>query len=214
MSPLPKILSKEDILLAQSRTKSNRGAARFLHVSYPHYKRYAKLYKDEETGMSLFEKHLNPSGKGIPKFLNVDGKEPALWDILEGRIPVEHYTPEKIKQRIITEGLLEEFCTVCGFNERRTLDLKVPLILRFKNGDKKDYSLKNIELLCYNCYFLYVDNIFSNKQIESMEDFHTGKVVQEVSWELEDYQIEHLKELGLMQETSYITGSEYIVPKP
>jgi len=208
-----KILTKEDVLLAQSKTRSNRAAARFLHVSFGHYKKYSTLYRDEKTGKTLHEIHANPSGKGIPKFLTVDGKEPALWDILEGRIPVEHFTPEKIKQRIITEGLLEEVCTVCGFNEKRTLDLKAPLILRFKDGIKKNYSLQNIELLCYNCYFLYIGNIFTNKQIESLEDYQTGKNVKEIDWELEDYQIEHLKELGLMDERPYITGSEFIVPK-
>jgi hypothetical protein len=209
----PKFLTKEDVLIAQSKTRSNRAAARYLHVSYGHYKQYAKLYKDEETGKTLFETHLNPSGKGIPKLLRIDGKEPGLWDILDGKVPVEHFTPEKIKQRLLVEGLLEEVCTKCGFSEKRILDLKAPLILRFKDGNKKNYSLNNIELLCYNCYFLYIDNIFSNKQIESLEDYHTGKIVKEPTWELEDYQIEHLKELGLIQDNSYISGSEFIVPK-
>jgi hypothetical protein len=59
--PKPKPLSKEQIVAAQGKTKSNMGAARYLHVSYTHYKKYAKMYK-------LFESHKNQSGKGIPKF--------------------------------------------------------------------------------------------------------------------------------------------------
>ena len=80
-----KILTKDQILEAQRRTKSNRAAARYLHVSWPHYKSYSTMYKDEATGKSLHELHANPSGKGIPKFLTYKGKEPKLLDILEGR---------------------------------------------------------------------------------------------------------------------------------
>ena len=42
-----KILTKEDILRAQKMTRSNMAAARYLHVSYNHYKKYSKMYKDE-----------------------------------------------------------------------------------------------------------------------------------------------------------------------
>ena len=48
--PKPKPLSKEMIVAAQANTKSNMAAARYLHVSYQHYKRYAKMYK-------LFDDH-------------------------------------------------------------------------------------------------------------------------------------------------------------
>ena len=35
------------ILRAMKHTKSNMSAARYLGCSYPHYKEYAKLYKNE-----------------------------------------------------------------------------------------------------------------------------------------------------------------------
>jgi len=171
---------------------------------------YAKMYKDEESGKTLYELHANPSGKGIPKFLKINGKEPALLDVLEGKIPVEHFTPDKIKDRIIREGLVEEKCVKCGFSEKRVLDARAPLILHFKDGNKKNYSLQNIDFLCYNCYFLYVGNIFSGKQIQSLEDFHTGKIVEQPTWQLDEHHIEHLKELGLYDEDTYSPGSEYI----
>ena len=63
-----KILSKTDIIRAMKHTKSNMAAARFLGCSYPHYKQYAKLYKNSE-GQTLFEAHLNRQGKGISKHL-------------------------------------------------------------------------------------------------------------------------------------------------
>lgn len=68
MARKPKILTKEQILAAMARTKSNKAAARYLHVSYPHYKKYAKTFTDSETGKSLFDLHLNQAGKGILKY--------------------------------------------------------------------------------------------------------------------------------------------------
>ena len=62
-----KILSKEDLLRAMKMTRSNFAAARYLHVSYNHYKKYAKLYKNTDN-ISLLEAHKNQEGKGIPKF--------------------------------------------------------------------------------------------------------------------------------------------------
>ena len=62
-----KILTKEDILRAQKVTRSNMAAARYLHVSYNHYKKYAKMYKNED-GKTLLEARMNQSGEGIPKF--------------------------------------------------------------------------------------------------------------------------------------------------
>ena len=41
--PKPKPLSKELIKGAMSQTLSNRAAARYLNVSYQHYKKWAKL---------------------------------------------------------------------------------------------------------------------------------------------------------------------------
>ena len=76
--PPSKFLSKEDILRAMQNTKSNHGAARFLRCSLNHYKKFAKVYIDEATGLSLNELHKNPSGKGIPKFLSNKGKKAPL----------------------------------------------------------------------------------------------------------------------------------------
>jgi|TARA_R110002153_G_scaffold159316_2_gene311481 hypothetical protein len=193
--PRPKPLGKELILAAMAKTKSNMAAARYLNVSYQHYKKWAKLY-ESNTHENLFFQHKNQSGKGIPKFLRVGGKEPALLDLIEGRANASSFTPEKIKYRLITEGYLEEECTQCGFQERRVLDYKIPILLHFKDGNKKNYHLNNLEMLCYNHFFLTVGDIFSNKQIEGIED-HKPVNQGKVEWEVDDYHLERLKELGL-----------------
>ncbi len=204
-----KILSKEDVLRAMKMTRSNRAAARYLHVSYNHYKKYAKLYKDEASGLTLLETHLNQSGKGIPKFLNNGGKEPPLMDLIEGRIPVEHFDAKKIKQRIIFEALIEEKCNKCDFNERRVVDNKIPLILNHRDGNQRNYHLDNLEFLCYNCSFLYAASPITDAQIDGMEDYVPSK--EEFTWELDEYHLEHLKSLGLYkEEEEKPIGHEYI----
>ena len=133
-------------------------------------------------------------------------------DILEGRVDISNYKPVELKDRLIHEGLLAEECNSCGFNERRVVDYKVPLILNFKDGNKKNWKLENLELLCYNCYFLNVGNVWSDNQLQQMEDHNQKNKFNndpEPDWEMDESHKEHLKSLGLWEDDSY-DGSEYI----
>ena len=198
--PKAKPLNKELIVAAMSQTLSNRAAARYLNVSYIHYKKWARLY-ESDTHENLFEQHKNQCGKGIPKFLRSKGKEPALIDIIEGRVDASSFSPDKIKYRLITEGHLSEECGSCNFNERRVSDYKMPLLLNFKDNNKKNYRKENIELLCYNHYFLTVGDIFTDKQIKGIED-HKPVNQGTVEWELDNYQLEQLEKLGLVDKSN------------
>ena len=200
--PKAKPLSKEQIVAAQSKTLSNMAAARYLHVSYQHYKRYAKLYK-------LFADHKNQSGKGIPKFLNNGKKDPALLDIIEGRVNASSFSPAKIKYRLIEEGYLLEECSMCSFKERRVLDYKIPLLLHFRDNNSNNYSLDNAQLLCYNHYFLTVGDIFNAKDVKQIEtkQEHFG-TSEKVEWEVDDYHLQRLKELGLDEDEDNV--NQYI----
>jgi len=202
-----KIIPKEDIERAQLRTRSNMAAARYLRVSYDHYKKYAKMYKNEE-GVTLLEAHKNQQGKGIPKFALKGKDKIPLMDLLEGRVPIEHFEAQEIKRRIIFEGLIEEKCAKCNFSERRITDTKVPVILNFIDGNKKNWHLDNLEFLCYNCSFLYAASPIEEKQAEAMENYVKTRN-DEPDWELDQAHIEHLKSLGLYDEESD-DGSEYI----
>jgi len=191
--PKPKPLSVQQIKAAQSQTMSNMAAARYLHVSYQHYKRFAKEY-------GLFESHKNQSGKGIPKFLNHSSKEPALIDIIEGRVSAASFNPQKLKYRLIQEGYLAEKCNCCDFEERRVLDYKMPLILHFKDKNTNNYFADNIEMLCYNCYYLRVGDVFNDKDIQKFESGieSTQNTSENVDMDLDDYTKKRFIELGLM----------------
>jgi hypothetical protein len=209
--PKARPLTKESIISAMDKTKSVRAAARYLNCSYQHIKKWMKLYVDS-NGVSLFDAHKNQSGKGIPKFLSVSSinkKEPAILDIIEGRIDPSHFNPQKIKYRLITDGYLKDECCNCGFHERRVSDYKSPLILHFKDNNKQHYRLDNMEMLCYNCYYLMVGDIFSGKQLEGLED-HKPMNQSEVDWELDEYTKQRLLVLGLDKPEPEDNGSEFI----
>jgi len=202
-----KLLTKEDIQRAMKVTRSNRAAARYLHVTYNTYKKYASLYKNEDD-ITLLEAHKNQEGKGIPKYANRKISEVPLEDIVEGRVPTEYLDVKEVKRRLIFEAYLEEKCSHCGFSERRVHDTKVPVILNHKDGNKKNYHLDNLEFLCYNCSFLYATSAISEEQVEAQEDFVERRDTHD--WQMDEHHIEHLKNLNLFNDEEESPGEEYI----
>ena len=160
-------LSESEIKYAMSNTQSCMGAARFLNVSYDTFRKYASLYKDEESGKTLFELHKNRSGKGMKEAIKpkMHGHY-GLLDILDGKYP--NYNSNKFKSRLLKSGLFEEKCNCCGFDERRVSDYTVPLLLDYIDGDKTNHRRENIQMLCYNCYYLTVGNPMGGRPKKDM----------------------------------------------
>jgi hypothetical protein len=142
--PAAKPLSKAQIVAAQAKTQSNMAAARYLHVSYQHYKRYAKLYK-------LFAGHKNQSGKGITTKGNT-GWGVKIQDLFDGKHP--KYPHWKLQERIVRDGYLKQECSNCGYDDYRESDMRGPYLICFLDGDSKNHSLDNLHLLCYNCFYI------------------------------------------------------------
>jgi hypothetical protein len=202
--PPRKHYTREQILDAMDKTKSIKAAARYLNCSYQHLKPFMKEYVHPTTGETLFSMHKNQCGKGIPKFVSHTPfgrkKEPAILDIIEGRVDSSHFSPDKIKYRMIEAGLLEEKCSDCGYQERRVTDYKTPLIMRFKDGNTKHYGMGNVHLLCYNCYFIYYGSVFTEREIERLEGLgDTTMKTESTVLQLDEYQMKILRELGLQE---------------
>jgi len=200
--PQAKPYTKQDILRAMAHTKSIRAASNYLGCTYQHVKPYFKLYRvddNDPNSPTLFEKHLNQKGQGISKYLPRKKKESSIQLILEGGDGWQSFTPEKIKNKAIKEGFLKECCDKCGYNERRVIDYKVPLLLNFRNSNKCDYRGQNLQLLCYNCYFLYTGDVLSNSQVRSIESNQETKAL-DFDWQLDEDQIQNMKSLGLWDE--------------
>ena len=199
------VITKEQLLNAMKMTKSNMACARYLGISYMHYSRYAKSYIDEETGKTLFDLHKNQSGKGIRKFLG--GKDLDLEALMSGELFVKSLNVNRYKDKLIQEGYIEEKCNSCGFNEQRVNDYKAPLLVHFKDGNKMNWKIENIELLCYNCYFLQIGDVFNTKQIKHIEEDAPVKKDDQIDWEMDDNMLEHFKDIGLVEDDE----EDYIV---
>lgn len=147
-----RMLLESEILAAQSISKTEAEASRKLGVSFMTYRKYAKMY-------NLYGRVANAAGKGISKPVkNEDSGKYPLNKILEGKFP--NYSTNRLKVRMIRGNRIEEKCNKCGFCERRISDNIMPLLLNYIDGNIKNKKRENIELLCYNCYFLHVNNPF------------------------------------------------------
>lgn len=70
-------------------TRSNSAACRYLGVAYLTYKKYAKSFFDD-SGISLWDKHMNRAGKGIKKYGIARMRRIPLADILNNKYPNYH----------------------------------------------------------------------------------------------------------------------------
>lgn len=197
-------LTEEQVRSFLLNATSIKEAARNSKISYPTFKKYCKMYVDQETGKTLFDLFKNPSGKGIKK----------NWDKLRAVYYLENVLkkgqdprPEriaKLKEIVLERELLPQVCCKCGFKERRLNDMKVPLLLSFKNKDRSDWTVENLELMCYNCFFLHIGDPFKSavvKRIEALE-FDDGDFQEDTNkfHRLDQMYLDHLKDLGLDDE--------------
>lgn len=157
-------LTTSQIKFAMSNSRSNSAAARFLHVSLNTYRKYAKMH-------GLYDQHKNPSAKGIPKGGAV--KKVPFEDIFANKHP--NYNKQHLKNRLISEMVFEEKCNVCGYQERRSFDGKVGLLLDFVDGNKKNMSKTNMRLICFNCTFNLRGRL-SAKVLEKLDKQHKENI--------------------------------------
>ena len=144
-------LLESEIKAAQDESHSAAEAARKLHVSYNTYKKYAKMY-------DIMERCKCVDATGMSKVHNpYKGKYP-LEEILLGMYP--DYPPHRLRKKLFAASLKQQVCEVCGYNEARLTDGKIPLVLAFEDGDRSNHVLENLEILCYNCYHNTHGNLF------------------------------------------------------
>lgn len=169
-----RVLLQSQIEHAMRVTRSNRAAAEYLRVTYRFYRRFAMLYKNSE-GVSLFEAHKNQSGSGIAKGSKGHNMRHKLDEIVAGKHPT--YPREKLIRRLVANGYLVEKCNMCGFSTKRPTDFRTPLLLHHINGNKTDHRLDNLEILCYNCYYVHVGDL-PKKDLKDMPIENTNEVVR------------------------------------
>lgn len=150
--PKTKPLMQSEVEEALQKSTSARKAARRLGVSYPTFKKYARLYGIHKTpGWPIQKKDPNdPTRKYRGPIDPYKGKYPVT-DIVQGMYP--EFPVHRLKDKLIRSGLKKPECEQCGFGERRLTDGKLPLLLNFEDGNNKNHKMENMRLLCYNCTF-------------------------------------------------------------
>lgn len=192
-------LTEQQVIDALTSSPSAKAAARKLGMAYGTFKKYAKMYVDLNTGKNLLEKFKNPAGRGIRKNM-AKQQSPDKIFVYGQKATAEKIA--KLKEIVIENHYLSLKCNKCGYHERRLTDMKPPLLLNFINRKKVDWRLENLELLCYNCYFLYIADPFTSETVREIEsqkfssDIFNDKKLQDFH-QLDEVYLNHLRDLGL-----------------
>ena len=86
------------------------------------------------------------TGRGANKGKGFGRKRP-VDDYLSGKCLI---TTHRLKQRLISEGLLQRFCVSCERTD--WLGQPIPLELDHVDGNRRNWTLSNLRLLCPNCH--------------------------------------------------------------
>lgn len=126
---------EESYSIAQTLTKlglSPKGG------NYRVFKRFVKLY---DVNTSHF------TGQGHMKGKTNNFRTTPLSEIL---VKNYEYSSNKLRKRLITEGIKEHKCECCGLKE--WLNEPIPLELDHIDGDHYNNTLENLKILCPNCH--------------------------------------------------------------
>ncbi len=138
-------LLQSELEEAMTHGVSHAANARWLGVSYSSFMKYSKMY-----GIWV------PGFKGRSKNLTYDpdrGKY-SLNRILTGEFNGNAAISDfMVKRKLLMSKTFEEKCNICGYETQRAIDKKVCLLLDHKDGDRKNFKLDNLQLLCLNCTF-------------------------------------------------------------
>ena len=144
--------SKNDLEKIVANSKSKRECLIKMNLNpyggnYRILEKYLELYKLDTShflGQGWNVNHSPADIKPIEKYFN-------------NEIPITSY---KLKKRILKEKIKSYKCEKCGLEKWN--NEKIPLELHHINGNNKDNSLENLQLLCPNCHAL-TDNYRNRK---------------------------------------------------
>jgi hypothetical protein len=210
-------LSEELIRSAIRNTRSNKEAAEWLRVSYKTWRKYASMYKDPVNGRTLFDIHTAVGGKGVPK-VRKSGKyqvNPRALELGYQLVKGQYSTPARIDElsaRLMKDGRLGFCCAECGFSQKRPIDMKMPLLLNFKNNDRTDWTEDNLRWLCYNCSFLLSLDYFTRAKRQVLQaippEAPDAPKELESFYKIDEFYLEHLKHLGIKDMADNVKAEE------
>lgn len=111
-----------------------------LVVAGGNYQTINRRIKNNNLDTSHFTKQLWNKGKTFPP------KRP-ITDYLEGKALM---TSHALRLRLLKEGYFDPICQNCGLST--WLNQPIPLELHHIDGNHKNNSLSNLQILCPNCH--------------------------------------------------------------
>jgi heterodisulfide reductase subunit B len=129
-------MKKEEFIKICKESNSMLDASKKIDISRHTFSKLAKEYGCYKT---------NKGGKGIKK---PKSTKALTEDILAGKYP--NYERTHLKQRLLQENIKENKCENCGIEE--WLEKKLNMQLHHKDGNGKNNSLDNLQMLCPNCH--------------------------------------------------------------
>lgn len=134
--------------IEEVQKKSNFASqqARLLNISFSTFKKYAQMYGIYKPSLPTEPGEHHPFDPERGKF--------PLSRILKGEFrDTKAVCAWMVKDKLVRSGTFPPKCNICGYDKRRIIDNKIALLLDCKNGDKRDFTLENLQLLCLNCTF-------------------------------------------------------------
>ncbi len=130
-------IDKDTLIKVCNEELSMAKAAAKLGIHFNTFKRYAVMYGVYNP---------NQSGKGLNKKHN--GTKIPTDAILEGNHP--YYQTNKLRIRLIKEGIKKEKCEICGIED--WLGGRLAFELDHIDGNSNNHLLENLRIVCPNCH--------------------------------------------------------------
>jgi 5-methylcytosine-specific restriction endonuclease McrA len=135
----------------ESQTMSEAAAKLNMHPT---------TFRRRALKLGCYRKNQGSKGISKPSTLII-----PLSEILEGGHP--QYQSYKLKRRLIEEGIFEDRCSKCGWNEKAPGRKYTSCELDHIDGDRTNHRLENLRILCPNCHSLTLTYRYRRgKQIE------------------------------------------------
>ena len=129
--------------------------------NYRVFKKFQKLYNIDTSHFT---------GQGHMKGKKNPSRVRPLSEIL---IKDYEYSSNKLRKRLINEGLKEHKCECCGLSE--WLGEPIPLELDHIDGDHYNNTIENLKILCPNCHAKTPTYRGKNKRSKTSETIKTKK---------------------------------------
>jgi hypothetical protein len=130
-------IDKEEFIKVCNEELSMAKACARLGLHFNTFKRYALKYGCYNP---------NQSGKGLTKKHN--GSKIPTDEILAGKHP--QYQTNKLRLRLIKEGIKDEKCEICGIEDWQ--GERLAFELDHIDGNSNNHLLENLRVVCPNCH--------------------------------------------------------------